>query len=266
MSSARLPRRSGFPSSSRTRCVDRSPAPPTGGIMTAATTVVSTQREPELLGQTVVVIGGSAGIGLETARRARVEGASVILTGRNPERLKQAALDLDARRTAVFDANDLASLHSFFQNLPAQIDQVMVTAGAPHYGPPLEMSSEEARRGLTEPLLLALEVARSAAEKVRPPGSLVFMGGTGARRPRAGLGIASTATVAFPTLIANLALELAPIRVNLIAAGFINTSLSASILGEDLDKRRDELRATLPIRRVVGPADVAALAVHIMSN
>jgi NAD(P)-dependent dehydrogenase (short-subunit alcohol dehydrogenase family) len=72
--------------------------------------------------------------------------------------------------------------------------------------------------------------------------------------------------VAFPILIANLALELAPIRVNLIAAGFVDTQLSASILGKDLDKRRDELRATLPIRRVVGPADVAALAVHIMSN
>jgi hypothetical protein len=77
------------------------------------------------------------------------------------------------------------------------------------------MPPEAARRGLTEHLLLALEVARGAADKVRPPGSLVFMGGTGARRPRAGLGIASTATVALPTLIANLALELAPIRVNL---------------------------------------------------
>jgi NAD(P)-dependent dehydrogenase (short-subunit alcohol dehydrogenase family) len=92
------------------------------------------------------------------------------------------------------------------------------------------------------------------------------MGGTGARRPRVGLAIASTATVAFPTLIANLALELAPIRVNLIAAGFVDTPLSAAILGDDLDKRRDELRATLPIRRVVGPGDVAALAVHIMAN
>ena len=162
--------------------------------------------------------------------------------------------------------SDPVSLQSFFQDLPTPIDHVMVTAGAPHYGPPLEMPPEEARRGLTEHLLLALEVARGAADKVRPPGSLVFMGGTGARRPRAGLGIASTATVAFPTLIANLALELAPIRVNLIAAGFVDTPLSASILGDDLDKRRDELRATLPIRRVVGPADVAALAVHIMSN
>jgi NAD(P)-dependent dehydrogenase (short-subunit alcohol dehydrogenase family) len=142
----------------------------------------------------------------------------------------------------------------------------MVTAGAPHYGPPLKMPPEEARRGLTEHLLLALAVARGAADKVKPPGSLVFTGGTGGRRPRAGYAIVSTVTVALPTLIANLALELAPIRVNLIAAGFVDTPLSASLLGDDLDRQRDELRATLPIRRVVGAADVAALAVNIMSN
>src|SRR5262249_53773186 len=150
---------------------DRSPAPRRGGIMTTAATAV-TQREPELLGQTVVVIGGSSGIGLETARRARAEGASVILAGRNPERLKQAALELGAQRTAAFDANDPSSLRSFFHDLPTPIDHVMVTAGAPRYGPPLEMPPEEARRGLTERLLLALEVARGAADKVRPPGSL----------------------------------------------------------------------------------------------
>ena len=230
------------------------------------TTPVSTRHEPELAGQTIVVIGGSAGIGLETARKARAEGASVVLTGRNRERLERAALDVGAQRTAVFDANDPGSLQSFFQDLLTPIDHVMVTAGAPRYGPPLEMAPEEARRGLSEHLLLALNVARAAADKVRPAGSLVFMGGTGARRPRVGLAIASTATVAFPTLIANLALELAPIRVNLIAAGFVDTPLSAAILGDDLDKRRDELRATLPIRRVVGPGDVAALAVHIMAN
>ena len=69
-----------------------------------------------------------------------------------------------------------------------------------------------------------------------------------------------------PALIANLAVEVAPIRVNLLAAGFVDTPLSAQLLGDDLEARRDQLRATLPIRRVVGPADVAALAVHIMTN
>jgi NAD(P)-dependent dehydrogenase (short-subunit alcohol dehydrogenase family) len=227
---------------------------------------IPTQREPELLGQTVVVIGGSAGIGLETARRARAEGADVILTARNPERLEQAALEVDAQRTAAFDASDPASLRSFFQDLPTPIDHVMVTAGAPHYGPPLDMAPEEARRGLTEHPLLALEVARNAAGKVRPGGTLLFLGGTGGRRIALGLAIASAVTAAMPALTASLALELAPVRVNLIAPGFVDTPLSASILGDDLDKRREELRATLPIGRVVGPADVAALAVHLMTN
>jgi NAD(P)-dependent dehydrogenase (short-subunit alcohol dehydrogenase family) len=63
-----------------------------------------------------------------------------------------------------------------------------------------------------------------------------------------------------------IGLELAPIRVNLIAAGFVDTPLSAAILGDQLDRRREELRATLPIQRVVGPADIAALAVHLMTN
>jgi NADP-dependent 3-hydroxy acid dehydrogenase YdfG len=176
--------------------------------------VGSSRREPELLGQTVVVIGGSAAIGLETARRARIEGASVILTGRSRERLEGAAIAVGAARIAAFDANDAVSLDSFLDSLPSPIDHVMVTAGAPHYGPALTMPVEEAKRGLTEHMLLALQVARGAAGKVRPLGSLIFMGGTGARRPRKGLAIASTATVALPTLIASLALELAPIRVN----------------------------------------------------
>ena len=220
----------------------------------------------ELSGQTVVVIGGSAGIGLETARLARAEGADVILTGRDPERLESAASDVGALSTTAFDATDADRLSGFFDELAGPVDHVLVTAGAPHYGPPLEMEPDEARDGITGHLLLALEVARAAPGKVSPPGSLVFMGGTGARRPRPGLAIASTATVAQPTLIANLALEVAPIRVNLIAPGFVDTPLSASILGDDLESRREELRSTLPIGRVVGPEDVAALAVHLMSN
>jgi NAD(P)-dependent dehydrogenase (short-subunit alcohol dehydrogenase family) len=92
------------------------------------------------------------------------------------------------------------------------------------------------------------------------------MGGTGSRRPGIGLTIASTVTVAMPALIANLALELAPTRVNLIAPGFVDTPLSASLLGDQLEERRRQLRATLPIGRVVGPADVAFLAVHLMTN
>jgi len=102
--------------------------------MTRATVALATEREPELLGQTVVVIGGSAGIGLEVARRARAEGADVILTGRDRERLQRAASVLGALSRAAYDATDRASLERFFPELPKPIDHVMVTAGRPHYG------------------------------------------------------------------------------------------------------------------------------------
>jgi NAD(P)-dependent dehydrogenase (short-subunit alcohol dehydrogenase family) len=234
--------------------------------MTATTTATTRHRDPELLGQTVVVIGGSSGIGLATATRARAEGANVIITGLHAnDALRRAGLDLEALSTAAFDANDPAELERFFAGLPKEIDQVMVTAGGPHYGRLLEMTSGELRRALSDHLVLATEAARNAADKLRPGGTLLFMTPEGGP-PAIGSGTELTVAAAFPALIANLALELAPVRVNLIAAGFIDTPLSATLLGSDLEKRRDQLRATLPIGRVVQPADVAALAVHIMSN
>jgi NAD(P)-dependent dehydrogenase (short-subunit alcohol dehydrogenase family) len=224
-------------------------------------------RDPELAGQTVVVIGGSSGIGLETARRARAEGADVVITGRDPGRLEQAAKEVDALSTAAFDATDPAQLEHFFQGLAQPIDHVMVTAGGSYYAPLAEMDFAKVRRSLDEHLLLPLQIARQATGSVRPGGTLVFMTGTGARRPGVGLEIAAIFAAALPALTANLALELAPVRVNLIAAGFVDTPLSASYFSpEGLEARREELRKTLPIRRVVGPADVAALAVHIMAN
>jgi NAD(P)-dependent dehydrogenase (short-subunit alcohol dehydrogenase family) len=221
--------------------------------------------KPELAGQTVVVIGGSSGIGLETARRARAEGADVILTARDPDRLHRAGLELGARITA-FDATDFERLGRFFHELPRPIDHVLVTGPGPYYAPLAAFDVEAARRDVDAHLLLPLQVARNAASKVRPGGTLLFMGGTGGRRPAAGLAFISALTAALPALTKNLALELAPVRVNLIAAGFVDTPLSASLLGDQLEDRRNQLRATLPIRRVVGPADVAALAVHIMIN
>jgi NAD(P)-dependent dehydrogenase (short-subunit alcohol dehydrogenase family) len=234
--------------------------------MTTEAAAPPTQREPELQGQTVVVIGGSAGIGLETARRARAEGADVILAGRNRERLQRAAAEVGVTDTATLDANDTAAVEAFFDQLDAPIDHVLVTAGGPYYARLADTDFDEARRALQEHPMLMLGVARYGAPKTRPGGSLLFMGGTGGRNPRIAVGITSAMTAALPALTASLALEIAPVRINLIAAGFVDTPLSASLLGDGLDERREQLRSTLPIGRVVGPEDVAALAVHLMSN
>ena len=219
----------------------------------------------QLDGQNVVVIGGTAGIGLETARLAKAEGASLILAARNADRLAEVGGELGAAIASV-DATDFDRLGRFFGAIAGPVDHVLVTGPGPSYTSLEEFDLEGARREVDAHLFLPMQLARYARGKVRPGGTLIFIGGTGGRRPVAGYAFFSALTAAGPALVRTLALDLAPVRVNMIAAGFVDTPLAARLLGDKLAARREELRTTLPIGRVVGPADVAALAVHLMAN
>jgi len=232
--------------------------------MTASINSSPAHRERDLRGQTVLVIGGSSGIGLETARLARAQGADIILTARDPDRLHRAGLELGAS-IAAFDATDFDRLGRFFDALPAPVDHLLVTGPGPYYARLAGFDLDAARRDVDAHLLLPLQAARHAASNVRPGGTLLFMGGTGGRAA-AGMAFIAALTAALPALTKSLALEVAPVRVNLIAAGFVDTPLSAPLLGGRIGQRREQLRTTLPIGRVVGPADIAALAVHLMTN
>jgi NAD(P)-dependent dehydrogenase (short-subunit alcohol dehydrogenase family) len=233
--------------------------------MTTETRVAGSGQQQGLLGKTALFIGGSSGIGLETARLARAHGAEVILAARDPDRLRDAAQQVDARSTAVLDSMDLERVERFFADLPGAVDHVMLTGPGPYYAPLKDMDFAAASRDIHYRLLVTLAVARAGAARMRPPGTLLFMGAS-SHRVGVGQALISALVAAMPALVANLALELAPIRANVIAPGFVDTPLSASLLGEQLDARRAELRARLPIRRVVEAADVAALAVHVMTN
>ena len=230
----------------------------------AASINLSSVSERDLLGQTVLVLGGSSGAGLETARLARAKGAAIILTARNPDRLHRAGLELGAS-IAAFDATNFDRLERFFDALPAPVDHLLVTVPGPCYAPRAEFDLDAARRDVDAHLLLPLQVAKDAASKVRPEGTLLFTG-VGGRRQAVGLAFMAALTAALPAMTKSLALEVAPVRVNLIAAGFVDTPLPASPLGNGIGERREQFRATLPIGRVVGPADIAALAIHLMTN
>ena len=91
--------------------------------------------DDELRGQRVLVLGGSAGIGLATARLARARGADVILVARDPDRLRDAASEVDASSTAAFDVTDLARLEQFFEEVPSPLDHILVTGSGPYYSP-----------------------------------------------------------------------------------------------------------------------------------
>ena len=223
------------------------------------------ERAQQLAGQTLLVIGGSSGVGFETARLAHDEGAKVIITARDHQRVQLAGLELDGS-IAAFDATDFHRLGRFFDALRTPIDHVFVTGPGHHALPLAEFDDDEARRDLEAHLLLPLQVAREAASKIRSRGTLLFTGCTDGRHAIAGLAFMSAVTAALSAITKSLASELAPIRVNVIAAGFVDTPGSAAELGDRLRTRRHQLEATLPIGRVVGPADIAALAVHLMTN
>jgi NAD(P)-dependent dehydrogenase (short-subunit alcohol dehydrogenase family) len=192
-------------------------------------------RERNLRGQTVVVIGGSSGIGLETARLASANGADIILVARDPDRLHRVGLEL-AASIAAFDVTDSSRLGLFFDALPAPVDHVLVTSPGPGYARSRGFDPDAIRYDVDAHLLLPLQVARNAAGKMRPAGTMLFVGSTGGRRPEPGLALAAALTAALPAMVKALAPEVAPVRVNLIAVG------SAAL------------------------ADIAALAVHLMTN
>src|SRR4051794_26857888 len=139
--------------------------------MTTSPSVVTVASQ-DLLGQTVVVLGGSSGIGLETARLARARGADIVLTGRDPRRLEDAARQVAARATAAFDVTDLGRLQGFFDDLPDPIDHVMLTGPGPYYSTVADMDLDVARRDVADRIVVALAIARAAGPRMRPPGTL----------------------------------------------------------------------------------------------
>jgi NAD(P)-dependent dehydrogenase (short-subunit alcohol dehydrogenase family) len=146
------------------------------------TSLSAAQRGQDLLGQTVVVIGGSAGIGLETARLARDEGAELIITARNPERLERVGQELGAS-FAAFDASDFDQLEGFFDTLSKPIDHVLLTGPGPYYAPLAELDLKEARRDVDTHLMLPILIARQASGKVVRRNPLMMEQAAAVQRP-----------------------------------------------------------------------------------
>jgi NAD(P)-dependent dehydrogenase (short-subunit alcohol dehydrogenase family) len=218
-----------------------------------------------LEGERVVVVGGSSGIGLETARLALAAGASVTIAGRSEDRLRRAAADLGgAVRSVVADVTDDGSVKALFDG-EIRVDHVFLPAGElkPGGGDVLGADLSALRSILESRLLGVVHVVRRARPKMAG-GSITLMSGLYANRPAPGAALGAAAVAAIDGMTRALALDLAPIRVNAVAPGLIDTPL-----WDSFGPQREAILAqatALPVGRIGRPDEVAAAVLFLMSN
>lgn len=210
----------------------------------------------------IVVIGGSSGVGLEVAKLARAAGHRVTILARNPERLAKAGARLDGARTVTADLRDAGGLATAIEAL-GEIDHLVISGGTVDFIP-LGQSDRDHWRGVLEERIVGPLAAIKAA-KITSGGSITLFSGSAAHRPVAGSFMISSAIAAVEALARALAIELAPIRVNAVAPGLLNTPL-LDRLGDHKAAILDDLENRLPARRIGTANDAARLVLHLIDN
>jgi NAD(P)-dependent dehydrogenase (short-subunit alcohol dehydrogenase family) len=217
--------------------------------------------------QRVVLLGGTSGIGLATARLAAAQDATVIVASSNPESVKRAldALPATASGEAV-DLTDAAAVKAFFDGLDT-FDHLVYTAGESLAL--IEVASMDlarARKAFELRYFGALGAVSAAAAKIRPGGSVVLTTGAAGDRPNPGWSVAASICGAVDSLVRALAVELAPLRVNAVKPGVVRSPLWSNMSVEDQETLYDETSRLLPVGRVGDVTDIAAAYVYLMNQ
>jgi len=216
--------------------------------------------------QCVVILGGSSGIGLATASAALAQGAVVTITGRDRARLDAARESLGSKVRAVsLDAADEAGTQSLLSEFE-RIDHVFITAGALVIDAGLEPETDALQAALNTRFWGSLYAAKYASPRMTNGGSITFMSGTAGRRPLAGAAVASASCGAVDAFARALAIDLAPIRVNTIAPGYVDTPLFDDLLGDQRGAVLAAAAESLPVKRIGRPEDIADAVLFLMTN
>jgi NAD(P)-dependent dehydrogenase (short-subunit alcohol dehydrogenase family) len=214
-----------------------------------------------LKGKKVVVVGGSSGIGLSTAELAKREGADVIIASRNVAKLDAVAEKLNAIAIPA-DVTSDDSVAKLFRNC-GPVDHVVVTAAQLRTGPFKTVSMEDVRSTMEGKFWGAWRVAKSA--EIRPGGSLTLVSGYLSIRPRPNSAIISVVNGALESLARALALELAPVRVNAVSPGIIDTPIRAAMPEQARREMLAQTAAKLPVGRVGVGEDIARQILAFMT-
>jgi NAD(P)-dependent dehydrogenase (short-subunit alcohol dehydrogenase family) len=215
-----------------------------------------------LTGKRVVVVGGTSGMGLATARLAAQLGADVVAAGRRPPEGRSA---VDGVRQAQVDVTDEASVRALFDDV-GELDHLLVTSSPGSPGPFLEQDLAAARTFLDGKLLGSWSCARYAAPRIRPGGSITFVTGAAVVRPPRHAAMVTAAFAAVEALSRALALELGPLRVNTIRPGYTDSEMWSSLSAADRDELRRRVADAMPVGRMGTPEDIAHAAIFLMTS
>ncbi len=218
-----------------------------------------------LANKRVVVIGGSAGMGLATARAALASGARVVIASRSADKLSAARAGLGAAiDSAVLDITDESAVRAFFEHCGA-IDHLVTSAAVVNRKPFFEVTAAEAHAAFESKFWGQFYAARHAAPHIRDNGSITFFSGISSRRGIAGLVVTGAINGAIESLCRSLALTLAPVRVNAVCPGFIDTAGHDDPAGTRQTVLARVARS-IPARRVGAAEEVAQTVLYLMQS
>ena len=220
-----------------------------------------------LQNQRVVLLGGTSGIGLATAKAALAAGASVVVASSSNQRVAEALAELGSRAEGhAVDLGDEAAVRSLFERL-GEFDHLVYSAGESlQIGELAETDVGAIRKAFDIRVFGAITAVKYAAPHLRPGGSVVLTGGIASLRPQKGWTAGASICGAMEALTRALAVELAPVRVNLVSPGFVRTPLWAAIPEAEREAMYAARGAALPVGRVGVPEDIAQTYLYLMTN
>ncbi|MCP8690163.1 SDR family oxidoreductase [Marinobacterium sedimentorum] len=233
--------------------------------MKSATALNST-LSTNLQDHNVVIFGGTSGIGLAAAIQAKGAGANVTVIGSNAERAKQAALEHGLSGWRAADVTNSEAIYAALADIP-KVDHLVLLAGTFVAGKVLDAEIDYLRRAFEERMWASVHAIRALGERLAKDGSITFISGSLSDRPNAyGTAVLAAASAAMEGLARGLAIELAPIRVNTLSPGPINTPILSKALGEGRDAFVAALEQSLPLHRLGTATEAGAAAVFLMTN